>query len=197
MWEDYLEGWYERDEKATEKLYERYKHDWITSHVSPDEMRDTELAYEEYKKEYIEEFGEDENLLDFDGYIFEYGYANGMVYVCYEEFLDNELEDYALADTIERYLYERGEYDSGDLKWLAYQTDAEGKATDRPDRAETAARLLGANPMDLKKFFETELKLYENGTLSGEEYDTLEQMARMLTGEIRDRCPQKDKDIER
>lgn len=67
--------------------YELYKVDWLRR-ITPDMMADS-------IKNYYEEV-EDKGEYTFADYIFDNGYGNGCIYVCYEEFSNAEYldEDY-------------------------------------------------------------------------------------------------------
>ena len=86
-----------------ELAYELYKIDWmrrISADRQMDSLRDYYREAKEDEKiaaELAEEFGSPENSGDsggysYDDYIFESGY-DGEIYVCYDEFLDNEYMD--------------------------------------------------------------------------------------------------------
>ena len=82
--------------------YETYKKEWVAEHIDDQTMANTEALYEN-----------DENAvnLTFDEYVQEYGFADGSCYVSYDEFCNNEYKIYELADRIEQFMFERGEYD--------------------------------------------------------------------------------------
>lgn len=62
--------------------YELYKKDWVNSHIS--KARQYEAI-----RDYFEGLVDDEEEYTFDEYIEEYGY-DGELYVCFDEFLDEE-----------------------------------------------------------------------------------------------------------
>ena len=82
--------------------YETYKKEWIAEHIDDQTMANTEALYEN-----------DENAvnLTFDEYVQEYGFADGSCYASFAEFRENEYKTYELADKIEQFMFERGEYD--------------------------------------------------------------------------------------
>ena len=74
--------------KIEEFCNELYVVDWERRHVSTRRMLDTYI-------EYYKDCKEDDvahTVLNITGYINEYGY-NGELYICFEEFLDNEYRD--------------------------------------------------------------------------------------------------------
>ena len=83
---DVVQYFSSKSEKMAELLaqitaYEDYKEEWIKTHVSETDMIATEAAYEN---------DEEAKDMTFEEYVEEYGFANGMIYVCFEEFLENE-----------------------------------------------------------------------------------------------------------
>jgi hypothetical protein len=75
--------------------YELYKQNWIDTHTTP-QLR-LQVINDYYN--YIQEIMEDEDcddLQEYDSleeYIYDNGYPNGEMYVCFDEFLDNEFQD--------------------------------------------------------------------------------------------------------
>lgn len=78
---------------TTEKLYDeynnmlayiKYKKEWVDSHWSEFDMANAEALYEN---------SEESADMTFEEYIEEYG-INGMIYSCYEEFCDEEIDYY-------------------------------------------------------------------------------------------------------
>lgn len=67
------------------KRYEKYKDEWVNSHISPEIMAETEDNYD--CRSY-----EDKDI-NFKEYVEKYGFADGSLYACFEEFIDNELID--------------------------------------------------------------------------------------------------------
>ena len=69
--------------------YELYKIDWKHSHMITKEREMNSV------KDYYENLADDDAEYTYDDYLEEFGY-DGELYVCYEEFLDNEYleEDY-------------------------------------------------------------------------------------------------------
>lgn len=79
------------EENLKRKCYELYKLDWLKSHISP------QMLFAEFCQ-YLLERAENEDLeedYNFDEYLFENGFGEGSVYVCFEEFLDAEFMDEA------------------------------------------------------------------------------------------------------
>ena len=78
-----------------EAAYELYKQDWINNHTTP-ELR-LEVIRDYY--DYIQDSMEDEDCEDIEDcdtleeYIYNNGYPNGEMYVCFDEFVDNEFND--------------------------------------------------------------------------------------------------------
>lgn len=64
--------------------YALYKVDWLNDHISP--QREV-AAIKDYYENVI-----DDAAYIYDDYLEEFGY-DGELYVCYEEFLDNEYQD--------------------------------------------------------------------------------------------------------
>ena len=75
------------------ELYEDYKREWMRENISE---RTKNAVYEEWKANYDESvwesFEEYREEIPYDSYIEENGY-HGMLYVCYDEFLDYEYQD--------------------------------------------------------------------------------------------------------
>ena len=87
--------------------YELYKLDWISTHITSEIMEKTKAAYIDYCLEYLDET---EDVNTFEDCIEEYGYANGCIYACFEEFLDSEYQDkeymkYLIGDNEALYSY--------------------------------------------------------------------------------------------
>ena len=85
----------------SEIAYELYKLDWTNSNVSEKMQLDALREYFKYRKECIEN---NEEIDSFDEWLWEVGYGHGSLYVCYEEFCDEEYRDrdyirYLLDDT--------------------------------------------------------------------------------------------------
>lgn len=72
--------------------YELYKVDWKHSHMITTEREMSSI------KNYYEDFVDNETDYTYNDYLEEFGY-DGELYVCYEEFLDNEYleEDYVCS----------------------------------------------------------------------------------------------------
>lgn len=70
--------------------YELYKRDWITRNVTKNDMKKTLIEYLAYHEECLD-FGDDTEY--FEEWIFDNGYDNSSLYVCYEEFLGAEYRD--------------------------------------------------------------------------------------------------------
>lgn len=74
----------------SEIAYELYKMNWIATHVS----RAGELStYREYLKYRNECLKKGEEVDCFEEWLWDTGYGNGSLYVCYEEFCDGEYHD--------------------------------------------------------------------------------------------------------
>lgn len=85
----------------SEIAYELYKQDWIDSNVTQEDRLNTLRKYFKYRKECLEN---NDEVDSFDEWLWESGYGNGSLYVCYEEFCDEEYRDrdyirYLLNDT--------------------------------------------------------------------------------------------------
>lgn len=72
------------------ELYEQYKKDWIEAHGSAELMEEAERNYERRDPEDAD--------MSLDEYIEEYGFPNGESWVCYDEFLQNDIENYIYVD---------------------------------------------------------------------------------------------------
>lgn len=95
-----------------EALYETYKKDWVQEHVDDITMTDTQSLYEN---------SEEATEMTFNEYVEEYGFSDGSMYASFDEFCMNELPTYELADTIEQFMFERGEYEFSDddtIRWV-------------------------------------------------------------------------------
>lgn len=66
--------------------YELYKEDWKFNHIYTTDILGSYVDYYNYLKECEMSSGE----YSYDDYIFEYGYNNGEIYACFDEFLENE-----------------------------------------------------------------------------------------------------------
>lgn len=76
----------QRLEELNEEIaYQKYKEEWIKEHISDTEMAATQAAYEN---------DEESKFMTFEEYVEEYGFANGMIYASFDEFLDEEYEEY-------------------------------------------------------------------------------------------------------
>lgn len=74
----------------SEVAYELYKQNWIDTHTTP-EMRLKALRdYYQYVDECLENI---EPYESFENWIYEQGYEGGILYVSFDEFLDNEFQD--------------------------------------------------------------------------------------------------------
>lgn len=72
--------------------YMLYKQDWINSNTTPEQRLENLRTYLDFTHEYlIESYG---NALSFEDWLEEGGYQpGGALYVCYDEFLDEEYRD--------------------------------------------------------------------------------------------------------
>ena len=71
-----------RKQELRKCIYELYKQEWIHSHLSNQQIKDSIVDYFELVDS-SEEF-------TFQDYVEEYGFTSGKVYACYDEFMDNE-----------------------------------------------------------------------------------------------------------
>ena len=76
---------------GSELLYELYKQDWISRHITDDRLFNAQRAYADYVAECILN-GEGFEFESYDDFIEEEGF-DGELYACYDEFMDNEFED--------------------------------------------------------------------------------------------------------
>jgi hypothetical protein len=67
--------------------YELYIVDWIKKHISYDVLITTTQDY--IKTRYISY----DHTYTFEDYLFDNGFPSGEMYVCFEEFCDNEFQD--------------------------------------------------------------------------------------------------------
>lgn len=105
-------------------LYETYKEEWIKENIDDITMTDTQSLYEN---------SEVATQMTFNEYVEEYGFSDGSYYPNYDEFCASELATYELADTIEQFMFERGEYEFSDddtIRWV-----------DKDSREETAKNI--------------------------------------------------------
>ena len=73
-----------------EAAYELYKQDWIDSHTTSQMRLKALRGYYQYVDECLENT---ELYESFEDWIFEQGYEGGILYVSFDEFLDNEFQD--------------------------------------------------------------------------------------------------------
>lgn len=93
-----------------QKMYERYKEEWLSENITADIITQTMAAYEN---------DPDVNFdTTFKEYVEKYGYADGSCYYLFDEFLDKEYPIWSLAEKLEQYMYERGEYEYPKYDWL-------------------------------------------------------------------------------
>lgn len=104
------------------KAYELYKMDWKKTHVSEDIERKTIEEYYEDTIDYAKHIdGEIFCKLDqYEDWLWENGYANGMIYVCFSEFIDCEFYDagymkHILSEKDFEFYLENFEYDEDSL----------------------------------------------------------------------------------
>lgn len=105
-----------------ERAYEIFKRCWINQHIDDITMTQTEALYE--NDESNKNFHECEDTIDgmsFDEYVEEYGFANGEIYPCYEEFLDNDFENFLYYPEIEKIIDNTDEEESGISKIICYR----------------------------------------------------------------------------
>ena len=72
------------ESKEKIKAYHQYKIDWIKQHIS-------ESVQEQTYELYVEE--KENSDLSFTDYVEEYGFSNGEIYACFDEFCNNEYEE--------------------------------------------------------------------------------------------------------
>lgn len=75
-----------------EAAYELYKQNWIDSHTTPQIRLNAARDYQIYKMEELEN-NNDDDIMSFEDWIFEQGYEGGILYVSFDEFIDNEFDD--------------------------------------------------------------------------------------------------------
>lgn len=185
-------------------FYDDYKNEWALTHITGDIFEKTRSAYEDYKaaavldafegKAFPADAAEDDILkevgcLSFEEYVEEYGYTNGetdgIIYASFEEFMDNEFEVWALANELESYMFERGEYEYPKYNWLDW-LDKDGI------REGTEARVRDMLVDDPKRLYDY-IKSDSEG-LSAD--DELRLTAKALLEKISEYCseaPKKDK----
>ena len=71
----------------SEVAYELYNQDWIDTHTTKEMRMNVLRSYYTYVQDCIEE---DFDIDSFEEYLWGGGYGEGEIYVCYDEFLDNE-----------------------------------------------------------------------------------------------------------
>jgi hypothetical protein len=67
-------------------IYDLYKQEWLHSHLSNQQMKDSIVDYYEGLEDSSDEY-------TFEEYLEEYGFINGEMYACYDEFIDIEYHD--------------------------------------------------------------------------------------------------------
>lgn len=94
-------------ENISELAYELYKVQWKKDHMITAEIEQDAL------KDYYEGLVDFDGSYSFDDYIEEYGYLDGEIYACYEEFMDTEYldEEYMKNLLNNDSLFEQYEYD--------------------------------------------------------------------------------------
>ena len=86
-----------------ERAYEIFKRCWINQHIDDITMTQTEALYEyDESNKNLHECEDTTDGMSFDEYVEKYGFANGKIYPCYEEFLDNDFEDFLYYPEIEK-----------------------------------------------------------------------------------------------
>ena len=70
--------------------YELYKLEWLQEFIAPQELFD---ALQEYYDYVIEQTKDTEEVLTFGGWLFDMNGFNGMLYIGFDEFKDNEFEN--------------------------------------------------------------------------------------------------------
>lgn len=74
----------------SEVAYELYKQNWIDTHITPEMRLKALRKYYQYVDECL---GNTEPYDSFEDWIYEQGYEGGILYVSFDEFLDNEFQD--------------------------------------------------------------------------------------------------------
>lgn len=163
--EELLEA-YDSIMETKENLYETFKKEWIDEHIDDITMTDTQSLYENI---------EESKNMTFNEYVEEYGFSDGSVYPSFEEFCDNEFPVYELAETIEQFMYERGEYEYPDddtIRWI-----------DKDSREETTKNIrhdLERNyTLALSSYLEDEISYLEDESLLNTEklYSVIERFS--------------------
>lgn len=105
-----------------ERAYEIFKHCWIKQHIDDITMTQTEALYEnDESNNNLHECEDTTKNMSFDEYVEKYGFANGEIYPCYEEFLDNNFEKFLFYPEIEKIIDNTDEEKSGMLKFICYR----------------------------------------------------------------------------
>lgn len=146
------------EKNSLKREYEAYKEEWITDHVSKDLQNQTEAAYENC---------DEAKDMTFKEVVEKFGYADGSCYASFDEFCDNELPLRKLADGIEQFMYERGEYNyTNKIQWIEIGSDEDGfpEVSDK-ERIETAKNILDDlqnDPSPLIEYFKDEVATIDN-----------------------------------
>lgn len=97
-----------------ERAYEIFKRCWINQHIDDITMTQTEALYEnDESNKNLHECEDTTDGMSFDEYVEKYGFANGEIYPCYEEFLNNDFEDFLYYPEIEKIIDNTDEEESG------------------------------------------------------------------------------------
>lgn len=104
-----------------ERAYEIFKRCWINQHIDDITMTQTEALYEnDESNKNLHEYEDSTDGMSFDEYVEEYGFANGEIYPCYEEFLNNDFEDFLYYPEIEK-IIDNTDEESGISKIICYR----------------------------------------------------------------------------
>lgn len=105
-----------------ERAYEIFKRCWINQHIDDITMTQTEALYEnDESNKNLHECEDSTKNMSFDEYVEEYGFANGEIYPCYAEFLNNDFEDFLYYPEIEKIIDNTDEEESGISKLICYR----------------------------------------------------------------------------
>lgn len=104
-----------------ERAYEIFKYCWINQHIDNVTMTQTEALYEnDESNNNLHECEDATEKMSFEEYIEKYGFANGEIYPCYEEFLNNDFENFLYCPEIEKIIDNAVEEETGVLRFICY-----------------------------------------------------------------------------
>ena len=142
--------------------YEQYKKEWVQDHIDEITMTETQSLYENT---------EEARGMTFDEYLNEFGYANGEMYVCKEEFLENELKESLTLDDLPKVIYDESEWKNyGDVNFEEY--------------GGILLKENGANTFDVIQVVERDddAKICLKGSIDINDYTAKEENIRMYAG---------------